>query len=171
METTTIDQQVAGKIDDQGYRDAMAHFGSAVHIVTTDGIAGRRGVTVTAVCSVSDNPPTLLVCLNDRNPYNSCFDENGVFALNTLAAGHMNLSKAFSGEGDLSQDDRFALGRWDTIETGSPTLIDALAVFDCEVTGSQLVETHRVVFGRVIGLRIGDSHSPLIYHKREYRIL
>lgn len=149
----------------------MSHFGSAVHIVTTDGIAGRRGVTVTAVCSVSDSPPTLLVCLNDRNPYNSCFEENGVFALNTLHASHEDLSKAFSGEGGLSQDDRFSLGAWDHIETGAPVLADALAAFDCEVTGSQIVETHRVLFGRVVALRIGDNHSPLIYHKRGYHIL
>lgn len=159
------------KVDRQHYRDAMSHFGSAVHIVTTDGISGRRGVTVTAVCSVSDNPATLLVCLNDRNPYNACFEENGVFALNMLAAGHEELSKAFSGIGQLPSDDRFSLAEWQTMETGSPILKDALAVFDCEVAGSQLVETHRVLFGRVVALRIGENLSPLIYHKRGYHIL
>jgi cob(II)yrinic acid a,c-diamide reductase len=162
---------VKDRVDRQHYRDAMSHFGSAVHIVSTDGIAGRRGVTVTAVCSVSDNPATLLVCLNDRNPYNTCFEENGVFALNTLASGHMELSKVFSGDGGLTQDERFALGAWDVVETGAPVLADAMAVFDCEVTSSQLVETHRVLFGRVVGLRIGDGQSPLIYHKRGYHIL
>jgi cob(II)yrinic acid a,c-diamide reductase len=149
----------------------MSHLGSAVHIVTTDGISGRRGVTVTAVCSVSDNPPTLLVCLNDRNPCNASFEENGVFALNMLASGHAELSKAFSGERELPQEERFALANWDTIETGAPVLSDALAVFDCEISGSQLVETHRVLFGRVIGLRIGENLSPLIYHKRGYHKL
>lgn len=158
-------------MDRKHYRDAMSRFGSAVHIVTTDGISGRRGVTVTAVCSVSDDPPTVLVCLNDRNPYNACFDENGVFALNTLAAGHEELSKAFSGIGQMSSQNRFELAEWSVMETGSPTLDDALAVFDCEVSGSQLVETHRVLFGKVIGLRIGANQSPLIYHRRGYHIL
>ncbi|TIW51814.1 MAG: flavin reductase, partial [Mesorhizobium sp.] len=51
-------------IGPQAYRDAMAHFAGQVHVVTTDGPAGRRGATVIAACSVSDTPPTVLVCLN-----------------------------------------------------------------------------------------------------------
>ena len=50
------------------YRDAMARFAGAVHVLTTDGPAGKRGTTVIAACSVSDNPPTVLVCLNRENP-------------------------------------------------------------------------------------------------------
>lgn len=50
--------------DKQSFRDAMAHVGAAVNIITTDGPAGRAGFTASAVCSVTDAPPTLLVCLN-----------------------------------------------------------------------------------------------------------
>ena len=52
------------EIQPQDYRDAMAKFAGAVHVITSDGPAGRRGVTVIAACSVSDDPPTILVCLN-----------------------------------------------------------------------------------------------------------
>ena len=48
----------------QDYRDAMARLAAAVNIITTDGPSGRAGFTATAVCSVTDEPPTLLVCLN-----------------------------------------------------------------------------------------------------------
>ncbi len=51
------------KVASRDYRDAMACLGAAVNIVTTDGRAGRAGFTASAVCSVTDNPPTLLVCL------------------------------------------------------------------------------------------------------------
>lgn len=50
--------------DKQSFRDAMAQVGAAVNIITTDGPAGRAGFTASAVCSVTDEPPTLLVCLN-----------------------------------------------------------------------------------------------------------
>ncbi len=50
--------------DKASFRDAMAHVGAAVNIITTDGPAGRAGFTASAVCSVTDTPPTLLVCLN-----------------------------------------------------------------------------------------------------------
>ena len=64
----------------------MSRFAGAVHVITTDGAAGRRGVTVIAACSVSDNPPTVLACLNRENASNERFLENCVFAFNTLAS-------------------------------------------------------------------------------------
>ncbi|MER8403738.1 MULTISPECIES: flavin reductase [unclassified Mesorhizobium] len=158
-------------IGPQAYRDAMAHFAGHVHVVTTDGPAGRRGATVIAACSVSDTPPTILVCLNRENPKNEPFVENGKFALNTLASDQEPLSIGFSGITGLPVEERFALAEWDVISTGAPTLKGALAVFDCELIDSKDLATHRVLFGQVTGLRIGDNLRPLIYHNRGYHAL
>lgn len=158
-------------IEPQAYRDAMSHFAGHVHVVTTDGPAGKRGATVIAACSVSDGPPMILVCLNRENPKNEPFVQNGNFALNTLASHHQPLSIGFSGITGLPVDERFALAGWDTISTGAPTLVDALAVFDCELVDAKDLATHRVLFGKVTGLRIGDNLKPLIYHGRGYHVL
>lgn len=149
----------------------MSRFAGAVHVVTTAGAAGRRGTTVIAACSASDNPPTVLVSINRGKPENDLFALNGVFALNTLSASSQELANAFSGLTGLTQDERFALGRWDTIATGAPTLVDAAAVFDCEVETTFDHTTHRILFGRVRGVRIGDSLDPLLYYNRQYRVL
>lgn len=159
------------EIEPRDYREAMSRFAGAVHVVTTDGQAGRRGTTVIAACSVSDTPPTVLVCLNRENAANDRFRDNGVFALNTLAAGHQALANGFSGLEKLTQEQRFALGDWRTIATGAPTLVGALAVFDCEIVETKDMATHRILFGRVRGLRIGNAEPSLIYHAREYKIL
>jgi cob(II)yrinic acid a,c-diamide reductase len=156
------------EIQPRHYRDAMANFAGHVHVVTTDGPGGRRGTTVIAACSVSDDPPTVLVCLMRTNPANDVFVENGVFALNTLGHGHEKLANAFSGLGRLSQEERFATAQWDTISTGSPTLVDALSVFDCRIVEAKDMATHRVLFGKVTGLRVGNKVRPLIYHDRNY---
>lgn len=153
------------------YRDAMAKFAGAVHIVTTDGPFGRRGVTVLAACSVSDNPPSILICLNRENAKNDCFADNGVFALNTLAARHEPLASDFSGLTGKTQDDRFLAATWETIATGAPTLKGALAIFDCELVEAKDFATHRVLFGRVTGLHVGDNLRPLLYHERSYHVL
>ena len=158
-------------VEPQTYRDAMAHFAGHVHVVTTDGPAGRRGATVIAACSVSDSPPMVLVCLNRQNPRNEPFVKNGNFALNTLSSHHEALAAGFSGQTGLPPDERFALGRWETLSTGAPTLADALAVFDCELVDTKDLATHRVLFGKVTGLRIGDNLKPLIYHDRAYHVL
>ena len=158
-------------IGPQAYRDAMAHFAGHVHVVTTDGPAGRRGATVIAACSVSDTPPMVLVCVNRENPKNEPFLLNGRFALNTLSSHHRALATGFSGLTGLSPDERFALAEWDVIATGAPTLVDALAVFDCELVEAKDIATHRILFGKVTGLRIGDNLKPLIYHDRGYHVL
>jgi cob(II)yrinic acid a,c-diamide reductase len=155
----------------QTYRDAMARFAGAVHVVTTDGSAGRRGTTAIAACSVSDSPPTILVCLNRENPRNEAFLLNGKFALNTLSAGQQTVADAFSGLHPLTTDERFARAEWDRIETGAPALVGSLAVFDCEVADIKDIATHRILFGRVKGIRIGEGREPLLYFDRAYREL
>ncbi|MCG6115188.1 MAG: flavin reductase [Mesorhizobium sp.] len=159
------------EIQPQDYRDAMAKFAGAVHVITTDGPAGRRGVTVIAACSVSDDPPTILVCLNRLKTENDVFAENGVFALNTLAEGHIEIGNAFSGLGGLTQDERFALSRWDTLASGAPALVDALTVLDCRIVETKDMATHRIHFGRVVGVRIGAERPALMYHERSYKLL
>jgi cob(II)yrinic acid a,c-diamide reductase len=158
-------------IEPQTYRNAMSRFAGAVHVVTTDGPGGRRGTTIIAACSVSDGPPTVLACLNRDNPKNDAFADNGNFALNTLAVKHEPLAVAFSGVTGLSTEERFAMGSWDAMATGAPTLLDAVAVFDCELIDTKDIATHRILFGRVTGLRVGDNLRPLIYYDRAYHVL
>lgn len=151
------------------YREAMSRFAGAVHVVTTDGSFGRRGTTAIAACSVSDDPPTVLVCLNRMKPDNDLFAKNGVFAINTLSLAQQPVADAFSGLTGLSQDGRFALGEWETISTGAPVLLGTEASFDCHIVEAKDFATHRILFGKVTGIKIGDSLQPLIYHHREYK--
>lgn len=153
------------------YREAMSHFTGAVHVVTTNGAHGRRGTTIIAACSVSDDPPTILVCLNRMKPENDCFAQNGVFALNTLAPEQQSLADAFSGLTGLTQDERFALGEWEIASSGAPVLQGALATFDCHLVEAKDFATHRILFGKVTGIRIGDLEKPLLYYRRAYRTL
>ena len=81
------------------------------------------------------------------------------------------MSIGFSGVTGLTPDERFALAKWDTISTGSPTLVGALAVFDCELIEAKEMSTHRVLFGKVTGLRNADNLDPLLYFNRSYRAL
>ncbi|MEW9834939.1 flavin reductase family protein [Mesorhizobium sp. ZMM04-4] len=96
---------------------------------------------------------------------------NGNFALNTLAADQQAIAAAFSGQTGLSEAERFKLAEWDRIESGAPTLAGALAVFDCEIIDTKDHATHRILFGKVAGIRIGDALHPLMYFNRSYRNL
>src|SRR5436305_12715569 len=77
------------------FREAMAQLGAAVHVVTTAGPAGTAGFTATAVCSVSDQPATLLVCVNRRRQVTPILDTNRVLCVNTLRAGRATVADGF----------------------------------------------------------------------------
>jgi flavin reductase len=152
----------------QLYREAMARVGAAVHVITTDGPAGRHGFTASAVCSVTDDPPTLLVCQNRSSDSNRAFKENGILCVNTLAAAQEPLSPVFAGMTDRDMDGRFEAGAWTTLLTGAPVLEDALAAFDCRITQVVEVGTHSVLFCEVVALAANVGHDGLIYFGRRY---
>src|SRR5260370_32113354 len=129
-------------VSNQVYRDGMVRFAAAVHIVTTDGPAGSAGFTASAACSVTDDPPTLLVCLNRASQLHSIFQENGVFCLNTLTADQQALAELFARHGGMPMQERFAMPVWERWKTGAPVLRDALACFDCRLTDVKEVGPH-----------------------------
>src|SRR5215467_5185081 len=120
-------------VDPAAFREAMSRLGAAVHVVTSDGRAGRSGFTATAVCSVSDQPPMLLVCLNRRSQGTPILRENGVFCVNTLDADAADLADVFAGRTGTAAAGRFAAGIWGTLATGAPMLARAVVAFDCRV--------------------------------------
>jgi flavin reductase len=155
----------------QIFRDAMARLGAAVNIITSDSPAGRSGCTASAVCSVTDDPPTLLLCLNRSSDNNTIFKRNGVVCVNTLASGHENLSGVFAGATGATMEGRFAAANWTTLATGAPVLTDATVAFDCRITQSVEVGTHTVFCCEVEAIALGDVHEGLIYFGRAYHRL
>jgi len=159
------------RLDPIVYRDAMSRMSSHVQLITAVDGAERRGVTITASCSVSDDPPTVLACLNAANRRNDIFTRGGGFALNLLGSRHLGLAHAFSGRDQLEMDRRFALGRWTQLTTGAPILTDALVALDCRLVEARVMATHLILFGEVVDVQIGERQQPLIYVDRGYRTL
>ncbi len=152
------------------FREAMSRVAGAVHVVATDGPAGRAGLTATAVTSVSDSPPSLIVCLNATSRTAGILKGNGAFSVNTLAAGHVSVARHFSRSG-LSMDERFAHGEWQKGPGGAPLLVGALARFALKVQDLRQVGSHFVVVGDVLAAEAGADAEPLVYHRRDYRVL
>lgn len=163
METKTAEER---SLD---YRNAMARLGAAVNIVTTDGPGGKAGFAATAVCSVSDNPPTLLVCLNKGSSAYKAVIENGVICVNTLESAHQSLSGVFGGKTPMVE--RFAAGTWYTSSTGAPVLDGALASFDCRIRTISDGGTHDILICDVVDTVASEGEVALMYFNRRYRTL
>ncbi len=159
------------RADQKAYRDAMARLGAAVSVITTDGAAGRSAFTASAVCSVTDDPPTLLVCMNRGSELNAMFKANGVLCVNVLHSAQHALSDLFAGYGDSPMEERFAAAAWSRLSTGSPVLKDALVSFDCRIVQVSEVGTHSVLFCEPAALQFGSSQDGLIYFARAYHRL
>jgi flavin reductase len=155
-------------IEQKTFREAMARLGASVNIITTDGPGGRRGFTASAVCSVTDKPPTLLVCLNRNSDSNQALKDNKVVCVNTLTSDQQHLSPIFAGMTEHDYDGRFAATNWTTLSTGAPVMLDAGVSFDCRIVQITEVGTHSVFFCEVEAVHLGPQPEALIYFGREY---
>ena len=161
---------IKDRIEATDFRDAMSLLTTAVNVVTTEGVSGIHGFTASAVCSVTDTPPTLLVCMNQTSRSHAYFIENKSLSVNVLGAHHESISNAFASK--LQSPERFEQGAWTQLVTGSPILEDAMVSFDCEIEHIQEVGTHSVFMCRVVAIKQSEqqdgSEEGLVYFNRSY---
>jgi flavin reductase (DIM6/NTAB) family NADH-FMN oxidoreductase RutF len=147
----------------EDFKRGMRQLAAGVNVITV-AIAGvRDGLTATAVCSISAEPPHLLVCVNATAGAHGPIHRAGSFCLNVLARDQEAIARRFAGMDGAEREDRFSLGTWTTLSTGSPALDGALANFDCIVVREIEAATHTLFIGRVLGVRANESGDPLIY--------
>ena len=152
------------------FRDAMSLVPSAVHILTSDGAAGRCGITATAVLSVSDEPPTVLISINRTSVSAQRLLANEVFCVNTLGAADQCLADVFAGRTGVPRDERFSVGEWGELVTRSPVLATARVAFDCRLVGSMQAATHQLLVGEVLAMRSSaHGEASLVYLNRGFR--
>lgn len=147
---------------------AMGLAATGVSVVTTDGPAGRCGLTVSAVSSVSADPPLVLVCINRKSPAVAALEANGVFAVNLLSAHHRAYAETFSGRPREGRPFDFANHDWRCGDTGLPLVAEATAAFECDTHHSLDAGTHRIFIGRVVAAHRGEA-DPLVYCNRAFR--
>ncbi len=150
------------------FRALMTQFPTGVAIVTTTDGSGRPwGMTCSSLCSVTLEPPTLLVCLRNGSPTLAAMLDSAKFTVNLLHASAQAVAELFA-SGD---PDRFDAVEWDFAPTaGGPHLWrDAHAIADCRVTRREVVGDHIVVFGETyrVSMRT-EGRSPLLYGRRQF---
>lgn len=149
--------------DAESFKSGMRHLAAHVCLITTVGPDGaRRGLTATAVCSVSANPPTLLCCVNRQIAPFAAIRESGIFAVNVLGVRDRDLARRFAGE--VQGAARFDTGNWHTLSTGAPVLESALSTFDCRLTRLEEVATHGILFGEIQAIRSRDSKAEALLY-------
>lgn len=154
------------------FLEGMSRAAATVTIVTTDGTAGRAGVTVSAMASVSaeaDAAPTLLVCIHHLSPAATAIRKNTVFCVNVLPVNQSAVADRFAGR--VKGADKFDGTAWMTLQTGAPATNEALVSFDCELASTLRQGSHWIFVGKVVDVAVGHKQSPLVYANRSYGAL
>jgi flavin reductase (DIM6/NTAB) family NADH-FMN oxidoreductase RutF len=141
----------------------MRQIPSVVTIVTTSTHGVRHGLTATAVASVSADPPQVLVCVHRATRSSAAISAAGRFGLNFLSAEHAELAEAFAAP-TVDPEDRFRRARWTTGRSGTPLLVDALAVFECVVVNEIHSGTHAILVGQVADFRCRGGRALIHQH-------
>ncbi|MGK9053006.1 flavin reductase family protein [Neorhizobium petrolearium] len=159
----TVPSLIADAIDSSSFRAAMRLPATSVSVVATGTGTTRSGLTVSAVCSLSDNPPMLLACVNLNAYALPLIRANGTFSANFLTEAQSDIAERFAGRHNIHGEARFSLGDWDTLATGAPVLRDALSVFDCMLEREYESPTHAILIGRVMGIIHNETRRSLVY--------
>jgi flavin reductase (DIM6/NTAB) family NADH-FMN oxidoreductase RutF len=152
-------------IDRNDLRRVMGHFATGVAVITTRDFDGKPyGLTANALCSVSLDPPLLLVCVDKRAESHPAFGRSGTFAINILAQGHEDLSRRFA----VSGGDKFVdVAHRDGV-TGVPVLDGVLGAVECRVVAEHDAGDHTIFIGQVEALAASEG-DPLLFFRGKYR--
>lgn len=148
-------------------QEVLASFPSGVAVVTAFEPSGYPvGLTVSAFCSVSAEPPLVLVCVDQGSQTRPAIERSGAFTVNLLAAGRDWIAKLFA----TKNSDKFAELDWIVPEAaGGPVLHhDTIAHLVCEVHLQISAGDHQVVVGRVISEAVSSDMGALLYHRRQF---
>jgi flavin reductase (DIM6/NTAB) family NADH-FMN oxidoreductase RutF len=150
------------------YKQLMKHHAGAPVVIATGRPGERTGLTATAFCSLSDSPPTVLICVNQAASAHPVILQTRSFSVNVLRDGQADIATRFAGMTGLKGEQRFEGCDWTVQETGAPVMGDALASLDCELLQAHDHGTHSVFIGLVRAVRSDAESDPLIYFRGSF---
>lgn len=156
------------QIDPAYFAEAMARMPGPISLITTGAGADRKGLVASAVCSLSMDPPSLIVCVNKQASAHDSLVANGRFGVNILADRHKDLIRTLSSKAA----DRFAEGQWCSAAENTPLLQDAAVAAACDLVAVHDGFSHSILVGRITDLRIHETpteETMLVWLNRAYK--
>ena len=150
----------------ENFRLGMRQLAGAVTVVSA-GVGEQEiaGLTATAVCSLTAEPPRLLACLNMRGRTFDILSRSGRFCVNLIGQHHRHVAERFAGmAGPAASESPFTEGEWAMAEDRAPRLLSAIAAFECRVHSINMLATHGLVIGDVEAVHVQPGAPPLLYH-------
>jgi flavin reductase len=148
-------------------RKFAGQFPTGVAVVTTREPDGKcHGITISALTSLSLDPPLFLICLSKASNTLAAINNSGHFCINILASDQVSISRTFASKSDDKfRDVQYTLGL-----LGSPLIDGATAHGECQVEASHEAGDHVIVIARLARTAVADA-EPLVYHAGKFTAL
>jgi len=154
-------------VNSDEFRAALSRFPSGVTVVTTRDAGGRfHGITVSAFCSVSLDPPRVLICVEKTTGSHVALESSKLFVVNILSAGQRDISERFAS----LIENKFEGLDFETTIDGLPVLLGCIATLECRVSASYDGGDHSIFVGEVDKTTAGDG-DPILYFRGDYRAI
>lgn len=159
-------------IDAETFRALFREWAGAASIVAIGEGQARRGLVVTSLTPLSDDPASLLICVNSGASAFPAFAPGARFGVNILADDQEDVAEAFSGRTGLKDAARFSAGRWVQRPGGAPLLSGALAAIECSVDRILAHGTHGIVLAHILAAEgAGPQAGALAWWRGAWRKL
>lgn len=162
MEALSIPQAEVGT----SFRAAMRRLASTVTIVTASDENRRHGMTMTAVSSLSMDPPSMIVCVNQSTFLHDILFSGKRFCVNVLRHDQTEVSAAFSGA--ATPEERFLMGEWIKHASSVDYLVNAQANILCRKVAAISFGTHTIFIGTAEEVVLNEDSKPLLYRNAAY---
>jgi flavin reductase len=165
LESAMIERNQIGLTEVSGdeFKLVMRRFAASVNVITSADRQKKNGMTATAVCSVSSDPPSALIVVNKSNRSHPIITETGAFAVNVLSSDQKHVASHFASRAP----DPFAKIDHSIGKTGCPIIAGADAYIECTVINQTDVGTHTIFVGKIVAAH-ASSGEPLLYHEGRY---
>ncbi|MGH9512350.1 MAG: flavin reductase family protein [Terriglobales bacterium] len=157
-------------INQQDFRRALGCFGTGVTIISVESDGQIHGMTANAFCSVSLNPPLILVCVDHQARTHAHLHARKRFGVNILSEDQREISEYYALPIPDHANAEHVGARFDRTARGTPFLHGALAYLECRLTSSQEAGDHTIFIAEVEDLLIREG-KPLLYFLGQYRSL
>jgi flavin reductase (DIM6/NTAB) family NADH-FMN oxidoreductase RutF len=149
------------------FKQSMRLLAGGVCILAATSDGEWHGLTMTAICSLTMDPPSLIACVNRDAGAHDVMSSTKRVSVNVLSDNHTSLAGLFSSS-TIRGPKRFDKRMWSKMASGVPALNDALAVLDCKIVQETQLGQHSVFFCEVKATRLRPGHNPLVHFNREF---
>ena len=151
-------------ITDDTFKELMKRFASGVTLITFENNGKYGGLTVSSFCSLSMNPPLILICVDKKIPSHNSLENGSFFGVNICNSEQGKLAWDFANS-NIDKNELILSLNHEVTSSKVPLLTDCLASMECTIKEAYEGGDHTIFVGQIKQGNFDEESEPLIYYK------